>query len=904
MSMSDAPFKSTERSERVLILAPLGREGASAAQALEAARIVVETCADMDALVDALPAGAGAVLLTQEALSSQSTCRLREALADQPPWSDLPILILLSGGAAAPPVPLFDPAINITPLEWPIAATSLASTVRSMLRARRRQYDLRDQLLALEQARAEQRRAIALSQATQKRLQILADVTAVFSESARNIPVLLGLLAHRVAISSGDGCALCLVQPAAQTLGLTAAYHSDPADLARVGQAIVDAPLRLPDGAAALAVDGCDRCGLAYIADLDAASFATALSRSVEATFSRTPAQSVLAVPVNSGNRTFGALVVWRSEPGQPYSEADYALFGEIAGRAGMAIDNARLFRNVQLQSETHAQLNAALREAAIQRDLALAEAQAERARLRELFRQMPAGVVATRGPEHTVDFANPLYTQLVSSEATAELAGRNLREALPNRCAQTLLDMVDKAYHAGERQVVAEAFLPLGHRADGRFDEAFFNFTAQPYRDAEGRVLGVIVHVAEVTLMVRARERLRQLQELTVRLGQSLDTELLFNHIVDAVAELLDVVIAGLYFLQEPGGDFVCVAARGLDLGGQGSRLPRYGSLAGRTVDEQRAAAADDVSQGQAAMLPRLIGGAPVGAVAVAPIFSGAEALGAIEVYSPVPRHWETEDLELLAAFAAAAGVAISNARLHQREREAIQVRDDFLAAASHDLKNPLTAVRGAAQMLERSLASTGSVPPNRLAVSVRTIDNASARMVNQIEELLDVARLRLGEHLPLERTSTDLVALARQLVEAHQATSESHPISVETDEPRLIGTWDRRRLGRAIDNLLSNAIKYSPAGGPITVSIAREQHFAVLSVRDRGLGIPEADLPHVFERFRRAANVLGRVEGTGIGLAAAAQIVAQHAGSIDLQSQVDVGTTVTIRLPLELHT
>jgi len=82
--------------------------------------------------------------------------------------------------------------------------------------------------------------------------------------------------------------------------------------------------------------------------------------------------------------------------------------------------------------------------------------------------------------------------------------------------------------------------------------------------------------------------------------------------------------------------------------------------------------------------------------------------------------------------------------------------------------------------------------------------------------------------------------------------------------------------------------------------VSVDREGESAVLAVHDRGIGIPEADLPHVFERFRRGANVLGRVDGTGIGLAAAAQIVREHAGSIDLHSREGEGTVVTVRLPL----
>jgi signal transduction histidine kinase len=399
-----------------------------------------------------------------------------------------------------------------------------------------------------------------------------------------------------------------------------------------------------------------------------------------------------------------------------------------------------------------------------------------------------------------------------------------------------------------------------------------------------------------------RALERARHLQELTVQLGRNLDTTVLFGKIVDAVADLLDVTVVGLYLLEHPNGDFVSVAARGLAPGAVGSRLPRHASLAGRAVDERRSKAVHDVTGEDEVVLPRLLGGKAVGAVAVAPIVAEDYQLGAIEVYSPSPRAWGADDRELLTAFAAAVGVALTNLRHHERERQEIEARDDFLAAASHDLKNPLTAIRGSVQMLQRTLARTGEVAPDRLNASIRTISGATGRMTALIDELLDVARLRMGGPLALERAPTDLVALAHQLAAIHQSADEKHTIVVDATVAELIGVWDERRLQRVLDNLLSNAMKYTPAGGEIRVSVERDGSSAVLAVRDQGIGIPETDLPHVFERFRRGANVRGRIEGTGIGLAAAAQIVNEHAGSIDLHSREGQGTLVTVRLPLAM--
>ena len=131
-------------------------------------------------------------------------------------------------------------------------------------------------------------------------------------------------------------------------------------------------------------------------------------------------------------------------------------------------------------------------------------------------------------------------------------------------------------------------------------------------------------------------------------------------------------------------------------------------------------------------------------------------------------------------------------------------------------------------------------------------------------------------------------------------QETAPHHRIRVESDLLSLVGTWDQFRLERVLDNLIGNAVKYSPRGGEIVLGIAGDGDRAVLTVRDQGIGIPEADLPRVFERFHRGANVARRTRGSGIGLSGARQIVEQHGGTITVESQERLGSAFTVRLPL----
>jgi signal transduction histidine kinase len=233
-----------------------------------------------------------------------------------------------------------------------------------------------------------------------------------------------------------------------------------------------------------------------------------------------------------------------------------------------------------------------------------------------------------------------------------------------------------------------------------------------------------------------------------------------------------------------------------------------------------------------------------------------------------------------------------------------AIRARDAILTIVSHDLKNPLTAILGRAEVLQRQVAAGAATGGGAAQRSVEGITDAARRMAKMIDELLDVAQLRMGQPLALDRRPADLVALVQRVVAEHAQTSGAHRLRVEAAVPALVGEWDGARLERVLANLLANAIRYSPRGGEIRVSVARQEGAtgacAVLTVRDQGVGIPAPDLPRVFERFHRGGNVAGRIPGTGVGLATVQHIVQQHGGTITVESTEGAGATFTVRLPL----
>jgi signal transduction histidine kinase len=228
---------------------------------------------------------------------------------------------------------------------------------------------------------------------------------------------------------------------------------------------------------------------------------------------------------------------------------------------------------------------------------------------------------------------------------------------------------------------------------------------------------------------------------------------------------------------------------------------------------------------------------------------------------------------------------------------------RGSFVAAVSHDLKSPLAAISGQAQLLQRKIEQLGLPDGPTMARRLARIDETTYRMSRLIDDLLDVSRLQMGRPLELNRQPVDLVALAQSAIQQLQPTTARHRLLLVTDEPELTGFWDPQRIARVADNLLLNAIKYSPDGGDVAVTVVRDGGWAVMAVRDSGMGIPAADLPRIFERFHRGANVTRKISGTGIGLAGSKQIVEQHGGSIEVDSREGGGSTFTVRLPLELN-
>ena len=223
-------------------------------------------------------------------------------------------------------------------------------------------------------------------------------------------------------------------------------------------------------------------------------------------------------------------------------------------------------------------------------------------------------------------------------------------------------------------------------------------------------------------------------------------------------------------------------------------------------------------------------------------------------------------------------------------------RVKDEFIATASHDLRNPIASIRGYSQLMQHA----GPLNENQTEF-VQRIQHASAHMTELVENMLDLAKMDLGAE-PKDEI-LDMTHLLWQIADEFQPQAETKRLllTLEKTETSSNVRGDGLQLRQALRNLIGNAIKYTPNTGTVTLSLEHKSNMAVIHIQDTGYGIPADDLPFIFDRFYRAHNDnVEDIEGNGLGLAIVKSIVERHNGQISVESKPGTGSCFTIALPL----
>ncbi|MBI3615825.1 MAG: PAS domain-containing protein [Candidatus Omnitrophica bacterium] len=224
--------------------------------------------------------------------------------------------------------------------------------------------------------------------------------------------------------------------------------------------------------------------------------------------------------------------------------------------------------------------------------------------------------------------------------------------------------------------------------------------------------------------------------------------------------------------------------------------------------------------------------------------------------------------------------------------------LRRDFVANVSHELKTPLTAIRGAVE----TLLGGASKDPAHSRSFLEVISEESARLDRLVEDLLTLAQVE-SKQAVLRREPISMDRFLEEEIGRHQALARTHQVSLQLESPPSAQSVfaDRSQMSQAVSNLLDNAIKYNRAGGRVTVRALAREGQCRIEVEDSGIGIPAGDLPRIFERFYRVDKARSReTGGTGLGLSIVKHVAEAHGGSVQVESQLGKGSRFILSIPL----
>jgi PAS domain S-box-containing protein len=442
-----------------------------------------------------------------------------------------------------------------------------------------------------------------------------------------------------------------------------------------------------------------------------------------------------------------------------------------------------------------------------------------------------------------------------------------------------------------------------------GFSEETYHTFSYSPVYDDDSRIAGMLCVVTEVTERVIGERRLRVLRDLAARAAGMETVQEACDRLIGVLGEdAWDVPFACLYLLDEDDGNArlaACAGAVPAPLRPESAALDDA-SFPWPLATVLASGEAQSVQlPGGAHSVPSPLWSSPVSQALVLPVQRQGSLAGvALLIVGVSPRRALDDSyrgfFDLIAAQFAAAIVDAQQKEADRRRAEALaeidHAKTTFFSNVSHEFRTPLTLMLGPIEA-----ASADPATPPQVRAGLELAQRNSLRLLKLVNSLLDFSRIEAGR-LQASFESVDAATFTRDLASNFRSAMESAGIAFDVhcepiDEPVFL---DREMWEKIVLNLLSNAFKFTFAG-TIAVRLRREETEAVLEVADSGVGIPETEIPRLFERFHRVESTKGRTqEGSGIGLALVYELAKLHGGRIDVSSTLGRGTTFRVRVPL----
>jgi signal transduction histidine kinase len=381
-----------------------------------------------------------------------------------------------------------------------------------------------------------------------------------------------------------------------------------------------------------------------------------------------------------------------------------------------------------------------------------------------------------------------------------------------------------------------------------------------------------------------------QRLLTLSRILTSTLNLYELLDLIVHAAQDLTKTEATSILLIDAKTGDLFFEAASGNKSDEVKREVVPPDSIAGWVVRNGQAQIIADVSQDNrfSKKTDEDIGFSTRSMLAV-PLKVKDRVIGVVEAVNRIgDEPFTEEDIEMLTVLSAQAAIAIENSRLFQQ--------NDFVSEMVHELRTPLTSIIAYSELMLRQ-----NLPFEQAKVFVDTIFQEANRLSRMTNDFLDFSRLQSGR-TRFAMSAFDLAVLAQDTIALLKPQTDEHNLNLQLSLPvngePITVVGDRDRLRQVLVNLTSNAIKYNRPNGSITISLEPQGDRVKISVSDTGKGIPEKDLPHLFEKFFRVPDSEGYARGTGLGLSIVKQIIDAHDSDIQVTSAPNVGTTFSFTL------
>lgn len=505
-------------------------------------------------------------------------------------------------------------------------------------------------------------------------------------------------------------------------------------------------------------------------------------------------------------------------------------------------------------------------------------ETQRSHARLRAFFMDAPAIINLMHGPEHTFEFVNTRFLELLGER---HFLGKTVREAQPELVGQGIYELLDRVYQTGTPFRGETVPVRVAPGPGLPTEERFYTFTYQPMRGAGGEVEGVSSFAFDVTELVLAQRELEGLADELRHSEQQL--QLIFEGVREYAIFL--ITPQGRIASWNPGVERMNGYSAGEFIGLPFATLftPEQRRL-GLPDQELETASREGVHKSEGERV-RKNGTHYLAEVVLQALRDPQGQLrGFVKVTRDITERKQAE---------------VERERLLQERGEALRLRDSFLSIASHELRTPLTTLR---LKLERLVRSVSAMPERgTLSLTRKDLDvmrRQVRRLTALVNDLMEASRPELGSP-KLRLEPVDLGQLVRDVAEHLLPEAQRSGCGLEVRAAQgLVGVWDRSRLEQVVERLVSNALKYG-AGKPVLVSAEHTVGRARLVVRDEGIGFTPEARERIFGKFERDVSERN-YGGLGLGLYFTRRIVEALGGTVSAEGLPGKGATFTVELPL----